>query len=302
MIGELREDCAVINVSREIERHGFGVKRGEKIYLNPIEALYLQLNGKAKFAELGDLVLWVQSKVTNFPEAYFVYTDLRAKGYRAKLQQDFVVAKKKFYPISEKRRIDFKKFLKEAEEGSFIVAIVDEESEVTYYEVSEADLKGDQVEKLPKIEGKILSDRVIVENVDLFNKYFYGNLIGNFVVLSIFESFYLHEIGCLEVDRGELQRVAEKIPDFYEKYTVYEDLKCRGFVVKTGFKFGCDFRIYRKVEAVEDLPHSEFLVLIAKKVMEPQELARAIRVANAVRKKLLVALNGKYLLFSRVKV
>ncbi|MEM0089580.1 MAG: tRNA-intron lyase [Archaeoglobaceae archaeon] len=303
MIGNLCEDCAVIDTCKEIERQGFGVKRGEKIYLHPIEALYLQLNGKAKFAEFEKLVNWVQAKVPNFPEVYFVYSDLRAKGYKAKPQDEFIVARRKFYPISEKKEVDFEILLEKLEkEKSFIVAIVDEESEVTYYELFEAEIKGEQVESLPKIRGKILNDRVIVENADLFKKYFYGNLIGNSVILSIFESLYLCEIGALEIDLNKLRGVAEKIKDFDKKYEVYKDLKRRGFVVKTGFKFGCDFRIYRKVESIEDLPHSEFLVLIAKKALRLLELARAIRVANAVRKKLLVALRGRYILFDRVKV
>lgn len=303
MIGSLSENCAIIGASREIERQGFGVRRGDKIYLHPIEALYLQLNGKAKFAELEKLVSWVQSRVSNFPEIYFVYSDLRAKGYKAKVQDEFVVARRKFYPISEKKEVDFEKLLEILEkEKSFVFAIVDEESEVTYYEVLKAELKGEQVENLPKISGKILSDRVIVENADVFNKYFYGNLVGSSVILSIFESLYLHEIGALEIDLDELRKVAEKIADFHEKYEVYKDLKRRGFVVKTGFKFGCDFRVYRRVESVEDLPHSEFLVLVAKKSLRLQELARAVRVANAVRKKLLVSVNVRYLLFDRVKV
>ncbi len=303
MIGEVGEEYAIVSAYREFEKQGFGVKRGEKIYLHPVEALYLQLNGKAKFAELEKLLSWVKSKVPNFPEVYLVYTDLRAKGYKVKPQEEFLVAKKKFYPISEKNRIDFENLLKMIEkEKSFIVAIVDEESEVTYYEVSEAEIRGEQMENLPKIVGKILTDRVVVENTELFERYFYGNLLGNSVVLSIFESLYLHEIGSLEIELDELKSVAEKIADFQEKYEVYRDLKRRGFVVKTGFKFGCDFRVYRKVQHIEDLPHSDFLILIAKKVLEPQELARAVRVANAVRKKLLVALKGRYILFDRVKV
>lgn len=302
MIGELQEDFATIGASREIERQGFGVKRGGKVYLHPLEALYLQLTGKATFAELERLVKWVRAKVSNFPEAFFVYSDLRAKGHRARPQGEFVVAKKKFYPVSENEKLDFEKVLSLlGKERSFVIAIVDEESEVTYYEVSEAEPKGEQVETLPRIRGKVLGDRVIVENADLFRKYFYGTLAGDFVALSIFEALYLREIGVLEIE-GELQSVAEKIADFKERYEIYRDLKRRGFVVKTGFKFGCDFRVYRKVESVEDLPHSEFLVLMAKKVLTPQELARAVRVANAVRKKLLVFVGGRYVLFDRVKV
>ncbi|MEM2086776.1 MAG: tRNA-intron lyase [Archaeoglobaceae archaeon] len=304
MRGELHEDFAVLNAVLELERQVFGVKRGDKIYLHPIEAFYLQMKGKAFFAEIEELNKWVEKKVNSFPEFYFVYEDLRSRGYRPKPEKEFLIARKVFYPISEKSVVSLEKLLKMLNEfGEFVLAIVDEESEITYYLVSKPELQGEQSEDLPKIRGRLLKDRVITEDVGIFRKYFYGSEVGGIVVLSLLESLYLLENRSLELESAEkLYEAIKSSEGFEEKYRVYKDLKHKGFVVKTGFKFGSDFRIYRKIESAEDLPHSEFLVWIVNTDITPRELARAVRLSNSVRKKLIIAYRGSYILFDRVKV
>lgn len=304
MKGKLHENFAELKAVKEIEREGFGFKKGDKIYLHPVEAFYLQMSGKANFGEIDELKKWVESRLKSFPEFYFVYADLKSRGYVPKPEEDLIFAKKVFYPISEKNTIKLDDLFEKIKEfGEIFVAIVDEESEITYYSASEAELIGEQSEDLPRIRGSLLKDRVITENTEIFRKFFYGNEIGGIVVLSLLESLYLLEIGCLELQSPEkLYEAVKNFEDFEEKYKVYKDLKNRKFVVKTGFKFGSDFRIYRKVKSVEDLPHSEFLVLIVKSYISPKDFARAVRLANSVRKKLIIANKGKYILFNRVKV
>ncbi len=304
MRGKLLEQYAELNANLDIERLGFGFKKGEKIYLHPVEAFYLQMNGKAFFAEMEELKRWVEERVSSFPEFYFVYEDLRRRGYRAKPQDELIVARRIFYPISEKNPVNLKDILEKIRRfGEIVLAIVDEESEITYYLASKPELLGEQVEELPKIRGSILKDRVITENVEVFRKFFYGSEFGGFVVLSLFESLYLLEKGFLELDSAEkLLEAIKNSEGFEERYEVYKDLKNRKFVVKTGFKFGSDFRIYRKVDSAEDLPHSEFLVSIVNSEIVPRDLARAVRLANSVRKKLVFAYKGEYILFDRVRV
>ncbi|MCS7144048.1 MAG: tRNA-intron lyase [Archaeoglobaceae archaeon] len=304
MKGKLLDDFAELNAVKELERQGFGFKKGDKLYLHPIEAFYLQMNGKAFFAEMEELKSWVENRLKSFPESYFVYEDLRNRGYRAKIDGELIFAKRRFYPISEKIIIKIEDILDKIQKfGEIILAIVDEESEITYYIASLPDLAGEQVENLPKICGSLLKDRVITDNVELFSKFFYGSKIGKIVVLSLVESFYLYENGFLQLDCAEkLYDIIKSSEGFEEKYKVYKDLKKRKFVVKTGFKFGSDFRIYRKVESAEDLPHSEFLVSIVNSEITPRDLARAVRLSNSVRKKLILAYNRKYILFDRVKV
>ncbi|MEM4524416.1 MAG: tRNA-intron lyase, partial [Archaeoglobaceae archaeon] len=276
----------------------------EKIYLHPIEALYLQLIGKANFGELKDVVEWVKKKVAKFPEIFFVYQDLRKKGKKVRVEDNFIFVKKLFLPISEKDAISFEEVKKLLSEfGEFMLAIVDEESEVTYYSVKKPVMQGEQIENLPKIHGSFFKDRVITKDVEIFRKYFYGNELDGFVVLSMLESVYLLEKGVLEVDKAEeMLEIAKNSEEFEERFKVYRDLKDRKFVVKTGFKFGSDFRVYRKVESLEQLPHSEFMISIVKDAISAKELSRTVRIANSVRKKAVFVWKGEYFLFEWVRI
>lgn len=304
MKGKILEEFAELNANAEIVKQGFGFKKGDKIYLHPVEAFYLQMSGKAFFAETEELKRWVEENVRNFPEFYFVYEDLRRRGYRAKPQDELIVAKRVFYPISEKNSINLEDILEKIHRfGDFVLAIVDEESEITYYLALKPELIGEQVEVLPKIRGSLLKDRVITENLDIFRRFFYGSESGGVVVLSLLEALYLLENNVLELDSVEkLFDAIKNSKGFDEKYRVYKDLKKRKFVVKTGFKFGSDFRVYRKVESAEDLPHSEYLVSIGNSEIAPRDLAKAVRLSNSVRKKLIIAYKDDYILFDRVKV
>lgn len=72
------------------------------------------------------------------------------------------------------------------------------------------------------------------------------------------------------------------------KYRVYRDLRSRGLVVKTGLKYGAHFRVYERGE-IPGSNHSPYLVhAISENVqLTPQELARAVRLAHSVRKKMI---------------
>ena len=88
-------------------------------------------------------------------------------------------------------------------------------------------------------------------------------------------------------------------PDFDLMYEVYEDWRLRGYIVKTGFKFGCHFRLYLphaspKMEGKEWV-HSKHVIQVFPRhtVMLISEWARAIRVAHSVKKTFILAIPGK---------
>ena len=74
-----------------------------------------------------------------------------------------------------------------------------------------------------------------------------------------------------------------------------------GLVPKTGFKFGTHFRVYKNIEKIENnekieknddmikLPHSDYLVHAIEEdhVFSLQQLSRAVRLANSVRKEMI---------------
>ena len=90
---------------------------------------------------------------------------------------------------------------------------------------------------------------------------FYGKpLDDERLQLSLVESAYLLEQGLIEIKDGttgnipdltEFSETASSIdPDFERKYSTYVDLRSRGFVPKTGFKFGTHFRVYNEVKSL----------------------------------------------------
>jgi tRNA-intron endonuclease len=321
MEATIEGDFITLHHSKNLEKRGFGVKRGNRLLLHPVEAVYLVSKGnigvgwKGKKLSLADLFRWATSKDPDFPSLYFAYEDLRDRGHKIKPVDRYLVGKNVFLPLSERENITMP-WLFEVKKNfdSFILAVVDEESEITYYRVTDIDPAGKQEEKMGKLRGYLVRDRVLTDNVEVFRNYFYGNERNGMVSLSLVESLYLAEKGILDIyadkklDVEEIKKAGEKVEkNFLRRYEVYRDLKERGFVVKTGFKFGSDFRIYEEVRTVKDLPHSKYLVAVVDdRKMPLYEIARAVRLAQNVRKKMVFAFKlgdeNRYIVIERIRV
>jgi tRNA-intron endonuclease, archaea type len=110
------------------------------------------------------------------------------------------------------------------------------------------------------------------------------------------EVFYLVENKELEVFQRDkkikkedlLKIFQKKDKDFQTKYLVFEDLRKKGYVVKTALKFGADFRVYEKKKK----EHSKWIVFVQKesKKIDWKEFASKNRVAHSTRKNLLLAI------------
>lgn len=82
--------------------------------------------------------------------------------------------------------------------------------------------------------------------------------------------------------------------DFPRKYIVFRDLRARGYVVKTGFKFGTHYRVYgRGVRPGEG--HALWLVHCVPEEYKCdfQEFSGAVRLCQNVRKKMIYAVVDK---------
>jgi|Deesub1362B_J571_1020462.scaffolds.fasta_scaffold13412_2 tRNA-intron endonuclease len=122
----------------------------------------------------------------------------------------------------------------------------------------------------------------------------YGKKREGKLYLSLVEALYLVEKGKLEVFSGERSLSHEELlatpeEELLVRYTVYRDLRERGYVVKTGFKFGSHFRVYERGTYPKE--HSRYLVHAVREdsAISFTELARAVRLAHGVRKKMLFA-------------
>ena len=77
-------------------------------------------------------------------------------------------------------------------------------------------------------------------------------------------------------------------PDIDQILLVYKDLKKRGLIVKTGFKFGSHFRAYTKKPGET---HAEYLIHVVGQnyTVLWAEISRAVRLAHSVNKEIVFA-------------
>ncbi len=122
-------------------------------------------------------------------------------------------------------------------------------------------------------EGKILEDKVIVEDAtaakELFESGWYGNLKDERLELAFVEALLLQERGRVDIFRDG-QKI--KFTDFYHfcsknrrfatLYAVYKDLRERGLPVRIGFK-GTDFRVYERGAKPEKAENTKWIVFVA---------------------------------------
>ena len=79
--------------------------------------------------------------------------------------------------------------------------------------------------------------------------------------------------------------------NFYAKYKVYSDLRARGLLVRTGFKFGADFRIYERGAELGSAHSSKLVHVVPEEyACSFPEIARATRLAEGVNKDMIFAI------------
>lgn len=303
---------------RYYDSRGYGRPRGEGVDLAPVEAAHLLYRGDLDAVDgagLGGFLADNDGVVAPF----LVYKDLRERGFYVSPARegwvedangaDFVVHPRGDGPwdgtVEHRIRVVGERAsVALASLGDVVLAVVDEESELTYLETDHPDVGGSNVDsEFPTVDGDLLGDRVICWDppAALYERGFYGQPLdreGDAVQLSLLEAASLAERGALSVDGGANAirtrgRSAEG-ERFDRRYTVYRTLREQGVVPKTGFKFGADFRTYDRVEHVEELGHSELLVRVLPAGVErsPREVALDVRLAHGVRKRMVFALVG----------
>ena len=113
-------------------------------------------------------------------------------------------------------------------------------------------------EKLPPLKGVVLRGAVEVLEKDRYGELEevgYGSREGTKLVLRDYEALYLAHIGRMELrDSGgralTFEAMAEitqkQARDAWTKFMIYRDLRSRGYVVREGFGFGTDLRVYER--------------------------------------------------------
>lgn len=134
---------------------------------------------------------------------------------------------------------------------------------------------------------------------EIHNEAYYGKIKEGRLELSPSEITHIIERGLIEVEKDfddVYDYFSEHDNEFREKYSAYSDLRERGLIVKTGFKFGAHFRVYeRGVNPYKEdkgrKEHTKFIVHAVRenKEMSFQEMSRAVRLASNIRAKMLWA-------------
>ena len=161
--------------------------------------------------------------------------------------------------------------------------------------------------------AQLIGDKIIEDDKEMIKAFHdrgFGDIHGNTLLLAPVEALYLTEIRKLSIPKStqktgsgkacKPQKMHEVASLFNElkkwdkeiavKYYIYRDLRKKGYVVRTGLKYGAYFRVYEKGIRVGE-GHSHWLVhpIQEHEKTSIYEVARAVRLAHSVRKKMLWA-------------
>ena len=137
------------------------------------------------------------------------------------------------------------------------------------------------------------------EAFSLFEKSRFGEKLKEKIEYSYVEVLFLIEEGKMEVyfgDKkidleklmGKLRKLDKKID---VKYTVFYDMRKKGYIVKTALKFGAEFRVYEKgVRPGED--HAKWILYAVREneTMNWHDFSAKNRVAHSTKKNLLIGI------------
>jgi len=162
---------------------------------------------------------------------------------------------------------------------------------------------------MKSFEGELIEERVIIwdrEAVSLYTEHGYGKPMPlespERLELDLIEAAYLLEKGKLKIyvmegnkkrmlNLKEVMEIGEKrVSQFHAQYVVYSDLRNKGYLVKTGYKFGAHFRVYEKGVKIKRGPkapfeHTKFVVhaVPEEAAFSLPEMSRAVRLAHNIR-------------------
>lgn len=309
----------------------YGRPVDDSLELTLIEAAYLIYKGRitvkmdGKDLDFEAFLSRAGRSQANFEVKYIVYKDLRERGYFVKPGvTDFRVyprggrpgrtpSKYFVYVLSERQPVPLADLVRQLEAAvnlrkELVMAVVDEESDITFYGITRRAMKGEMGELSGSgiIRATLLEDRVVVwdrEDSDMLHRqYFFGKPLDETrLQLSLIEAAYLLENNIIDVNHSKgntplsgdefTKRALDVEPDFTKKLAAYRNLRDAGMAVKTGYKFGSHYRVYKKAQPGTGMTHSEYLVhaVDGGHVFDLSQLSRAVRLAHSVRKQMIFA-------------
>lgn len=156
-----------------------------------------------------------------------------------------------------------------------------------------------------QIKGLLVDDGVRIseeQNVDDLSSKGYGVAENNELLLSFCEALYLLDKGivCLEDGKGQEVNFQEILHNYesvdenaWVKYLVYRDLRNRGYVVRGGFGWGVDFRVYERGRYGEETARYLIMSMQEGKPESLEDLTRVLRQSQSLKKELVLAVMNR---------
>ncbi len=113
------------------------------------------------------------------------------------------------------------------------------------------------MEETPLVKGQMISGQAYISNKNMIHELGqkgYGEIEKEKLLLKQFETLYLLyakrlilKKGKKQIDFNSFMSLCQKTePEILTQFLIYRDLRNRGYVVKDGFGFGSDFRVYER--------------------------------------------------------
>lgn len=148
--------------------------------------------------------------------------------------------------------------------------------------------------------GRIENGEIKIEgDIDELVEKGYGIKEGNYLKLKNYEALYLLFNGKIEIFDDKGNKI-EKIEDFVSKflkedpllmikYLIYRDIRSKGYVIREGYRFGNDFRVYERGKY--DKKPAKYIIygIFEGQVFNFGDLTELLRHTQALRKTLILA-------------
>ncbi|MFH1823459.1 MAG: tRNA-intron lyase [archaeon] len=151
--------------------------------------------------------------------------------------------------------------------------------------------------KVAFLKSKLISR--VKEARDLYSQSRFGEIDGKNIVYSLVEVLYLLEKKKVNVlDKTKkltfsqlLEKTRKLDENISVKYTVFKDMRKRGYLVKTALKFGAEFRVYDKGKK-PGKSHARWILfpIHESEALRWHDFAAKNRVAHSTKKNLLIAI------------
>jgi tRNA-intron endonuclease len=256
-------------------KYSTGTLKGDVLILEPLEVIFLfwkrRIRAENPVFNDGALLLKTMLHEDEIP-LWNTYRDLRIAGYRVKRNGMELKARERssastiftVKTVRENFRFQFSQLFQWKDN---IIAAVDDDGGVTFYKIAEIEIEGSlDIPEFP--EKPVLMEKRSVYSGSTLPEWIGDSTTVNFTVLSELETRYIN---------------GEKPEGLVE--LVYRDLFRKRSIIRTGFKYGCNFRIYLN----ELSSHAEALVHVFDKDEGWYAISRAVRVAGGVKKKMIFA-------------